>query len=68
MREFSYNPFEILGKENCTVSALRAQATHVSTAPELGMGGAAPKRDANKPVTSGDINNMFASADAQSAL
>lgn len=68
MREFSYDPFSILGRENCTVGALRAQATHVSTEPSLGMGGAAPKRDPNKPVTSGDINSMFASADAQTAL
>jgi hypothetical protein len=32
------------------------------------MGGAAPLRDAEKPVTSGDINRMFAAADAQTAL
>jgi len=32
------------------------------------MGGAAPVRDPNKPVTSGDINRMFAAADAQAAL
>lgn len=30
MREFSYDPFAILGRENCTVGALRAQAGHVS--------------------------------------
>ncbi|WP_303704196.1 amidohydrolase family protein [Pseudomonas aeruginosa] len=68
MREFSYDPFAILGRENCTVGALRAQATHVSTEPALGMGGAAPKREKGKPVTSGDINAMFAQADAQTAL
>jgi predicted TIM-barrel fold metal-dependent hydrolase len=68
MREFSYDPFVILGRENCTVGALRAQATHVSTEPALGMGGAAPKREKGKPVTSGDINAMFAKADAQTAL
>jgi len=32
------------------------------------MGGAAPKREKGKPVTSGDINAMFAQADAQTAL
>jgi hypothetical protein len=32
------------------------------------MGGAAPLREFEKPVTSGDINKMFASADAGSAL
>lgn len=68
MREFSYDPFAILGRENCTVGALRAQAKHVSIEPALGLGGAAPVRDPNKPVTSGDINRMFAAADAQTAL
>jgi hypothetical protein len=50
------------------VGALRAQAKHVSIEPALGLGGAAPVRDPNKPVTSGDINKMFAAADAQTAL
>ena len=31
MREYSYDPFLILGRENCTVKALRAQATHVQS-------------------------------------
>jgi len=70
MREFSYDPFPLLGRENCTVGALKrsAAAVPVNTAPILGMGGAAPKRDKNKPVTSGDINAMFASADAESTV
>ncbi|MCO2076684.1 amidohydrolase, partial [Pseudomonas aeruginosa] len=68
MREFSYDPFALLGRDNCTVGALRAQATHVNIEPALGMGGAAPKREKGKPVTSGDINAMFAQADAQTAL
>lgn len=68
MREFSYDPFSILGRENCTVGTLKAQAKHVSVEPALGLGGAAPERDPNKPVTSGDINRMFAAADAQTAL
>jgi hypothetical protein len=34
----------------------------------LGMGGAKPVRVAGKPVTSGDINKMFADADAETAL
>ena len=68
MREFSYDPFSLLGRDNCTVGALRAQATHVNIEPALGMGGAAPKREKGKPVTSGDINAMFAQADAQTAL
>jgi predicted TIM-barrel fold metal-dependent hydrolase len=68
MREFSYDPFAVLGRENCTVGALRARATHVSIEPALGLGGEAPVRDPSRPVTSGDINKMFASADAQTAL
>jgi hypothetical protein len=70
MREYSYAPFDILGRENCTVGALRAQAAAkgVNTAPTRGMGGAAPKREAGKPVTSGDINAMFKQADAETAL
>ena len=40
----------------------------MNTAPALGMGGAAPKREAGKPVTSGDINAMFKQADAETAL
>jgi hypothetical protein len=68
MREFSYDPFAILGRENCTVGALKAQAKHVSIEPACGMGGAAPLRDPERPVTSGDINKMFAAADAQTAL
>ena len=70
MREFSYDPFAILGRENCTVGALRAQAAAagVDTSPSQGMGGAAPKREAGKPVTSGDINTMFKAADAETAL
>jgi predicted TIM-barrel fold metal-dependent hydrolase len=68
MREFSFDPFSILGKENCTVGALRAKATHVDVSPSQGMGGAAPKRDPNRPVTSGDIGKMFEEADAATAL
>ncbi|UZG46045.1 amidohydrolase family protein [Caldimonas thermodepolymerans] len=68
MRLFAYDPFAILGRENCTVGALRAQAAHVNTQPVHGMGGAAPQRDPQRPVTSGDINRMFAAADAETAL
>src|SRR5690606_30877824 len=31
MREFSYDPFSILGRENCTDAALRAKSTHFRT-------------------------------------
>ncbi len=60
MREFSYDPFPILGRENCTVGALRAKATHVDTAPRRGMGGVNPSKGDGKPVTSGDVVKLFA--------
>ncbi|MCC5861792.1 MAG: amidohydrolase [Gammaproteobacteria bacterium] len=68
MREFSYDPFSILGRENCTVGALRAQAGHVDILPAPGLGGATPEVEGKRPVTSGDINRMFQSADASTAL
>lgn len=68
MREFAYDPFSILGRENCTVGALRAKAAHVSTEPTLGLGGAKPPSQAGRAVTSGDINRMLKQADAQTAM
>lgn len=68
MREFSFDPFSIHARENCTVGALRAQAKHVKTEPALGLGGADHGRNDGKPVTSGDINAMFEKADAATAL
>ncbi|MBF5094190.1 amidohydrolase [Azospirillum sp. INR13] len=68
MREFSYDPFSVLGRENCTVGALKARAKHVKTEPMLGLGGAVPQVRKDGPVTSGDINKMFTAAAAESAL
>jgi predicted TIM-barrel fold metal-dependent hydrolase len=70
MREFYYDPFAYRPKEECTVGALKrsAAAVPVDTAPTLNMGGAAPTREAGKPVTSGDINRMFADAAAESTV
>ena len=68
MREFSYDPISLFGRENCTVGALRAQAKHVDILPRPGMGGAAPEGQGQRVVTSGDINRMFAAAGAESAL
>ncbi|MBV5334100.1 amidohydrolase, partial [bacterium] len=36
MREFSYDPFSVLPREQCTVGALKAKAAHVNTAPMKG--------------------------------
>lgn len=68
MREYHYAPFEMFGgRENCTVKALRAKATHVNVEPREGLGGlnAEHERDvaaARRPVTSGDLAKMFARA------
>ncbi len=59
MREYSFDPISQLGRENCTVGALRAQATHVDTSVKSAAG-LNPGSD-NRVVTSGDIQNMFAS-------
>jgi predicted TIM-barrel fold metal-dependent hydrolase len=60
VREFSYDPFSVLGRENCTVAALRAKARHVDVSPLIGLGGARPIEGEKRPVTSGDIIKMFA--------
>jgi len=60
MREFSFDPFNTLGRENCTVGALRSKAAHVDTAPLVGLGGAKPIGDPNARVTSRDVKRMFA--------
>lgn len=59
MREFRYDPFSILGRENCTVGALRSKAAHVSTEP-VSRGGLNPLPDASRPVTSGDVRKILA--------
>lgn len=64
MREFSFDPFAILGRENCTVGALRAQAKHVDTKPKAGLGGLDPRQGNRAPVTSGDIVRIFEKAAA----
>jgi predicted TIM-barrel fold metal-dependent hydrolase len=58
MREFSYDPFSTLGREHCTVGALRAQAGHVDTNPKS-RGGLNPSSDADKPVTAADVKRIL---------
>jgi predicted TIM-barrel fold metal-dependent hydrolase len=60
MREFSYDPFSILGRENCTVGALRAQAKHVDTSLRSYGGGRPIAEGDKRRVTSGDVQRMFA--------
>jgi len=64
MRAFSYDPFSILGRENCTVGALRAQAAHVDTRPRS-FGGPSPLAPGESPrvVTSRDVIKLFAPED-----
>lgn len=59
MREFGYDPFSVFGRENCTVGALRAKATHVSTEP-VSRGGLNPLPDSTRPVTSADVKKILA--------
>ncbi|HET9629637.1 MAG TPA: amidohydrolase family protein [Novosphingobium sp.] len=57
------------GRENCTVSALRAKATHVDVG-EVALEGAAPVAAGAEPrrVTSGDIVSMMARINEKSEL
>ena len=67
MREYSYDPFSIFERAECTVGALRRKAAHVIIEPRS-LGGAKPEGQGERIVTSGDINRMFAAASAESAL
>jgi predicted TIM-barrel fold metal-dependent hydrolase len=67
MRKFSYDPFKILGRENCTVGALRAQARHVDTAPRSFGGGRPVEANSTKRVTAADVERMFAANEGKNA-
>ncbi|HMT45885.1 MAG: hypothetical protein RL702_3003 [Pseudomonadota bacterium] len=68
MREYSFDAFALNGgRENCTVGHLRELGKDVDVSPRHNLGGL--KTDsmdaigkARRPVTSGDIERMFASA------
>ena len=63
IREFRFDPREILGRENCTVGELRDKAKHVDTRLVAGRGGFDPKAGAElRPVTSADVQKLFTSA------
>ena len=62
IREFSFDPITLLGRENCTVAALQAQARRdgVDTS-VVSAGGHNPHLEAGgKVVTSGDVIKLFA--------
>jgi hypothetical protein len=67
MRALHYNPFEALGgREKCNVGHLRWLGRDVDVSPRHGLGGLKTQSmdlvgEARRPVTSGEIINMFAS-------
>ena len=65
MREYNFDPIAILGRENCTVGALRAQAADVDTAVKS-TPGYKPVNLGGGVITSGDIAKMF--SDQSSAV
>jgi len=66
-RFFNFDPFKVAPREQVNVGALRARAAaaKVDTTPKS-SGGAAPLKEGDepRPVTSGDIMEMFQSAAA----
>ncbi|MFW6093313.1 MAG: amidohydrolase family protein [Pseudomonadota bacterium] len=59
MRAYGFDPFSVLGRENCTVGALRAQATHVDTEPKRQAGNRPTEAGDERRVTSGDVVKLF---------
>lgn len=60
MRHYNFDPLSILGRENCTVGALREKATDVDVTPKS-QGGARPLEEGvERRVTSGDVVKLFA--------
>ena len=60
MREYSYDPFSFIKREDCTVAKLRSQASSVDTSP-ISYGGKASSLTDGRPVTSGDVVKLFQS-------
>jgi predicted TIM-barrel fold metal-dependent hydrolase len=63
MREYKFDPFVTRSREECTVGALRAAATHVDTKPRA-MGGVTPGVPGQR-VTSGDVARMLEASMAE---
>jgi hypothetical protein len=62
MRAYSFDPFQHIPREQCTVAALRAQATHVDTQPRSGGGNRPIAEGDTRVVTSADVMKLFAEA------
>ena len=58
MREYDWDPISVLGRDNCTVGGLRAQAAHVDTTP-VSYGGGDPTLVGTGPITSGEVVKLF---------
>ena len=59
MRIYSFDPFKHIPREQCTVGALRAQATHVDTQPRSASGERPLASGETRVVTSGDVIKMM---------
>ena len=62
MRQFQYDAFAHIPRDQCTVAALRAQATHVDLTPRVGGGGKKPSDYEHGYATVGDIITQMSSA------
>ncbi|MCH2170691.1 amidohydrolase [Myxococcota bacterium] len=62
MKHFKYDPFQHIPKDQCTVGALRAQASHVDVTPMGGKGGKSPSDYNLGYATVGDIIKQMSTA------
>jgi hypothetical protein len=62
IKHFNYDPIAILGRENCTVGALRERAKQagVDTREKSGGGNSAKIVDRSGRMTSGEVQKLFA--------
>ena len=68
IKHFNYDPIAILGRENCTVGALREQAriAGVDTSEQSAGGRSAKITDRSGRMTSGEVQKLFAGEGAAS--
>jgi predicted TIM-barrel fold metal-dependent hydrolase len=69
LRLYNFDAFgKMGGRQNCTAGALRKLATHIDTSPKS-FGGPKPLEagQQRRPVTSGDVQRMFAEVDKVAA-
>jgi len=60
LRTYSFDPFKVIPREQCTVGALRAKATHVDTTPRSKPGKRPIAEGDMRVVTSADVMKLFA--------